>query len=208
VGRPVRAPWIALAAALAALGVLAALLAADVRSWPPALASGDDLFAASAPGATWTPPTRLGGLAQDLLGLQGDVQLRRALQLYRESGAVPQRLDNAIDVQTARAEAQDALATAARQSRPQSASQALTLLGILALRSVAVGGVSSQTDAALSDFTDAVRADPGNELAKYDLELLLRLTAAHGVRAGAGQGSGVGRSGRHGGAGGVPGSGY
>jgi hypothetical protein len=52
-----------------------------------------------------------------------------------------------------------------------------------------------------------VRTDPENELAKYDLELLLRLTAAHGVRAGAGQSSGVGRSGRHGAAG-LPGSGF
>jgi hypothetical protein len=192
---------------LAALGVLAALLAADVRSWPPALASGDALFAASAPGATWTPPTRLGALAQDVLGVQGDLRLRRALQLYRQSGAIPQRLDNAINVQTARAEAQNALTAAAQHSPPDSASQALTLLGILAFGTVSVGGASSQTDTALSDFTDAVRTDPGNDLAKYDLELLLRLTAAHGVRAGAGQSSGVGRSGRHG-AGGLPGSGF
>ena len=207
-GRLVRALWVAVAAVLAGLAVLAALLAADVRSWPPALASGDSLFAASGSGATWKPPTRLGGLAQDLLAVEGDLQLRRALQLYRESGAVPQRLDNALEVQTARAAAQDALAAAARDSRPQDASQALTLLGILAFRAVAVGGGSSQTDAALSDFTDAVRTDPGNELAKYDLELLLRLTAAHGARPGAGQGSGFGGNDRHGGAGGVPGSGY
>jgi hypothetical protein len=208
VGRTVRAFRIALGAVLLAVAVLAALLAADVRVWPPALASGDALYAASAPGATWTPPTRLGGVAQDLLGLQGDLQLRRALELYRKSAAVPQRLDNALDVQTARAQAQDELAAAARHSPPQGASQALTLLGILAFRAVTVGGAPSQTDAALSDFTDAVRTDPGNELAKYDLELLLRLTGAHGVRAGTGQGSGVGRSGRHGGAGGIPGSGY
>ena len=202
-----RALRIALAAALVALAVLAALLAADVRSWPVALASGDALYAASAPNVTWTPPTRLGALSQDLLGVQVDLRLRRALQLYRESSAIPQRLDNAIEVQTVRADAQNALTAAARQSPPQGASQALTLLGILAFRAVAVGGASSQTDAAVSDFTDAVRTDPGNDLAKYDLELLLRLTAAHGVRAGAGQSSGVGRSGRHGAAG-LPGSGF
>ena len=207
-GRRVSALRLALAALLAAFGVLAALLAADVRSWPPALASGDALYAASASGANWTPPTRLGGLAQDLLGVRSDVQLRRALQLYRQSGAAPQRLDNALTVQTASVDAQNALAAAARQSPPQGASQALTLLGILAFRSVAEGGGSSQTDAALSDFTDAVRTDPQNDLAKYDLELLLRLTAAHGVRAGAGQGSGSGRTGRHGAAGGLPGSGF
>jgi hypothetical protein len=203
----VRTLWIALAAVLTTLGVLAGLLAADVRSWPPALASDDALYAASTPVTTWTPPTRLGGLAQDLLGVQGDVRLRRALQLYRKSGAVHERLDNAVNVQTLRAEAQDALTAAAQHSPPQGASQALTLLGILAFQTVAVGGSSNQTDVALSEFTDAVRTDPGNDLAKYDLELLLRLTAAHGVRAGAGQSSGAGRSGRQG-AGGLPGSGF
>lgn len=204
-----KALWIVVGTMLAALGVVAALLAADVRSWPPALASGDALYAASTPGVTWAPPTRLGGLAQHLLGLQGELRLRRALQLYRRSNAVPQRLDNTLDVQTARAEAQDALAAAARDtSPPQDASQALTLLGILAFGAVAAGGGPGQTDAALSDFTDAVRADPGNELAKYDLELLLRLSAAHGSRAGAGQSSGGGKTGRHGAGGGVAGSGY
>jgi hypothetical protein len=199
---------IALATVLVALAVLAALLAADVRSWPGALTSGDALYASSPSSATWAPPTRLGGLALNLLGLHGDVQLRRAFQLFREAGATPQRLDNALEVQTARADAQEALAAAARRSPPQAASQALTLLGILAFRAVASGGGPSQTDAALSDFTDAVRADPGNDLAKFDLELLLRLSAAHGVRAGGGQGSGFGRGGRHGAAGGLPGSGY
>ena len=97
---------------------------------------------------------------------------------------------------------------AARRSAPEGASQALAVLGILAFEAVSANGASNQTDAAIADFTDAVRADPGNEPAKYDLELLLRLTAAHGDRTGAGQGSGVGRTGRRGGAGGLPGSGY
>ena len=206
-GQLVRAARILVGVLLAALAVLAALFAADVRSWPAALVSGDAVYAASAPSASWAPRTRLGGLAEDALGLRGELRLRRALQLYRESTAVPQRLDEALAVQTTRADAQVALAAAARDSSPQGTSQALTLLGILAFHSVAVGGAPSQTDAALSDFTDAVRVDPDNELAKYDLELLLRLTAAHGVRRG-GQGSGVGKGGRRGGAGGLPGSGF
>jgi hypothetical protein len=197
-----------IAAVLAGLAVGAALLAGDVRSWPPALAGGDALYGASARGATWSPHTRLGGLAQDVLGLQEDVQLRRALQLYREGTAAPQRLDNALEVQAAREQAEEALAAVARRSRPQDASQALTLLGILALGTKAAGGASNQSDAALSNFSDAVRTDPGNELAKYDLELLLRLTAAHGSRNGGGQSSGSGRSGSHNGSAGLPGSGY
>ena len=104
---------------------------------------------------------------------------------------------------TSRTLAQNALGAAARDSPPQRASQALTLLGIIA----AEGG-STQADAALSNFTDAVRTYPGNEHAKYNLELLLRLTAANDVRAGAGQGSGSGKSGQSGAAVRPPGRGY
>lgn len=203
-----RALGIALGGVLAALAVLIALLAADVRSWPGAIDSGDAVYAASAPGVSWTPSTRLGGLAEDLLGAQDDLRLRQALVRYRESTALPQRLDNALDVQAARGQAQQALSAAARRASPPAASQVLTLLGILTFGSVSANGTSNQADAAIADFTDAVRADPDDELAKYDLELLLRLTAAHGVRTGAGQGSGFGGNGRRGGAGGLPGSGY
>jgi hypothetical protein len=188
--------------------VLAALLAADVRSWPPALESGDALYAAGTPGTTWSPHTRLGGLAQDLLGLRNELQLRRALQLYRRSTATPERLDNALGVQVARTQAQEALAAAARRSSSQDASQALTLLAILTFGSNATGAASNQADAAISTFTGAVRTDPGNELAKYDLELLLRMTAAHGTRTGGAQSSGFGRSGSHNGSAGTPGGGY
>ena len=101
-----------------------------------------------------------------------------------------------------------------RSPRPRStptravASQARTLLGILSFGASAQGAGPSQVDAAIADFTDAIRADPGNEAAKFDLELLLRLTVAHGVRTGRGTGGGFGRTGRHGAGGGVPGSGY
>ena len=64
---------------------------------------------------------------------------RRALQLYTLASALPQRLDNALEVQTARAQAQDALATAARDPDPQRAAQARTLLGILTFGDVRVG---------------------------------------------------------------------
>jgi hypothetical protein len=204
----VRMLAIVVGVALAPLAVLGALLAADVRSWPGAITSGDALYAASAPDVSWTPSTRLGALARDLLGVQDDLQLREALLRYRQSASLPQRLDNALSVQAARGQAQEALAAAARRSAPEGASQALAVLGILAFEAVSANGTANQTDAAIADFTDAVRADPGNEAAKYDLELLLRLTAAHGSRTGAGQGSGVGRTGRRGGAGGLPGSGY
>jgi hypothetical protein len=199
---------LALAGLVVAAAVLVAVLAADVRSWPAALAGGDAVYAATPGRASWTPSTRLGGLAEGLLGVHDDVAQRRALQLYSVSSGLHRRLDNALEVQTARAQAQDALASAARDSAPQRAAQARTLLGILTFGASASGGSQSQVDAAVSDFTDAIRADPEADFAKFDLELLLRLTAAHGTRAGPGHGNGLGATGRHGAGGGVPGNGY
>jgi hypothetical protein len=166
------------------------------------------VYAATPGRATWTPSTRLGGLAETLVGAHEEVALRRALQLYSVSSGLHQRLDNALDVQTARAQAQDALASAARDPDPQRAAQARTLLGILTFGASASGGSQNQVDAAISDFTDAIRADPGDDFAKFDLELLLRLTAAHGTRTGPGQSNGQITTGRHGAGGGVPGNGY
>ena len=199
---------VGVAAALVALAVVVALLAADVRSWPRTFAAEDAVLAATPARATWTPATHLGGTAADLLGTGDDVTFRRALQLYVDATRRHQRLDNAVDVQTARATAQDALAAAALDGDARRAAQARTLLGILSFGASAQGAGPSQVDAAVSDFTDAIRADPGDEDAKFDLELLLRLTVAHGVRSGRGTGGGFGRTGRHGAGGGVPGSGY
>jgi hypothetical protein len=199
---------LALAGLLVAAAVLVALLAADVRAWPGGLTGGDAVYAATPGRATWTPSTRLGGLAEGLLGVRDDVSQRRALQLYSVAIGLHQRLDNAIDVQTARAQALTALATAARDPDAQHASQARTLLGILTFGASASGGAQNQVDAAIADFTDAIRADPADVFAKFDLELLLRLTAAHGTRIGPGQSNGPGATGHHGAGGGVPGNGY
>lgn len=197
-----------IATLLVAASVLVALLAADVRSWPPALSSGDAVYTATPGRAEWPAAARLGGLAGSLLGTDDDVTYRKALQRYSLAIGVRQRLDNALDVQTARAEAQDALALAARDSDPRRAAQARTLLGILTFGASAAGGSQNQVDAAAADFTDAIKADPGDDAAKFDLELILRLTAAHGTRIGPGQSNGLGSTGRHGAGGGLPGNGY
>lgn len=203
--RPLR---LAAAVLLAALAAAAALLAGDVRAWRDSLAAGDAVYAVAPARADWTPAARLGGVAGSLLGVAGDVSARRALQLYRTSAAIPQRLDTAVEAATARAEAETALAAVARSADARRASQALTLLGVLAFGAGATGGGANQADAAVSDFTDAVRLDPENADAKRDLELLLRLSAAHGTRTGAGRSTGIGRGGRRGAGGGLPGSGY
>jgi hypothetical protein len=193
------------ATVLVAIAVLAALLAGDVDGWQRALAQGDAVYAATPGRATWTPATTLGGAAASLLGTHDDVAFRRGLQLYAVAKATPNRLDTAVELQTLRSQADAALAAA---THGRFASQAETLLGVLAFQQTANGGGSNQTDAAVADFTNAVRANPMNAAAKFDLELLLRLTAAHGTRTGAGPGRSFGRGGRRGAGGGVPGSGY
>lgn len=199
---------LALAALLAAGAALAALLAADVRSWGSSLPAGDAVYAATPSRASWRPSTRLDGAAEALLGVGGDLQLREALQRYVNASKLRLRLDNAAEVEAARARAEDALARVARSSDPRRAAQALTLLGVLAFRESASGGAQSQVDAALTDFADAARAYPAAEDPAYDLELLLRLSEARGLRVEPGQGSGFGRSGRRGAGSGQPGSGY
>jgi hypothetical protein len=204
----VRAVRLAGIVGLAAVAVLAIVLARDVRAWRSSLESGDAVYATNPAGASWRPSTHLGGLAGDLLEVDRQARFREALQLYRRAARVPARLDNARSVAALRDRAQKALATAARDPDPQRASQALTLLGILAFGAVAQGGGQLQLDAAASDFTDAIRTHPANEPAKFDLELLLRSAAAHGVQVRPGTGGGFGRSGRRGAGGGVTGRGY
>jgi hypothetical protein len=193
------------AIALTAVAVLAALLAGDVRSWPKALTQGDAAYGVTPHRAAWSPSTRLGGTAGTLLGTSDDISFRRALQLYRIAQSTPNRLDTAVELQTLRSQADSSLSAAARGAN---ASQADTLLGILAFDESAGGAGSNAADAAISDFANAVRADPSNVAAKFDLELMLRLTEAHGTRTGAGPGGSFGRGGRHGAGGGVPGNGY
>ena len=66
----------------------------------------------------------------------------------------------------------------------------------------------SRVQAAFADLTDAVRANPDDVTAKFDLELLLRLSAKRDVRPVEPVGGGQGAAGKRGGGSGVPGEGY
>lgn len=199
---------VALAIVLAVAATFSALLAHGVTAWSAALRGGDVVYAATPSRARWHVSVPLGGAAESLLGVRDDVDLRHALQQYVNAGKLRLRLDNAVEVEGARGRAQDALERVVRTSQGGRASQALTLLGVLAFRASASGSSQSQVDAAISDFSDALRADPGNGDAAFDLELLLRLTTANGTRIEPGQGGGFGRTGRRGAGGSQPGNGY
>jgi hypothetical protein len=199
---------LAIGVALVAAAAAAAVLAVDVRTANRALRDGDAAYAAAPGHVSWRADATLGGSARSLLGIDADLRVRTALQLATAAHDSRLRLDNGVAVETLRARAQDALSRVANGSDRAAASQARTLLGILAFSSSANGGDQSGVDAALAAFTDAIRAAPSNPDPKYDLELLLRLTSVEGTRTGQGEGGGFGRGGRQGSGGGTPGRGY
>jgi hypothetical protein len=205
------------AVVLLVLAVLTALLAADVHSWQRTLRDDDAGLSEAPKVSAWQAHTHLSSLAEHVLGVGDDLAARRAIALYLENVDVPVRLDNAQQVAVARGRAEQALAAVARSSRGARASQAETLLGVLVFTDVGpsndpfeetTGIDPDQAQASLTDFEDAVRADPQNALAKYDLELVLRVLLSQGIRVGAGQQTGAGSSGQRGAGGGVPGNGY
>jgi hypothetical protein len=203
-----RALRLGMAGVLVVLAVVAALLAADVRAWPAALERGDAAYAIAPRHARWTPTTHLGTFAATVLGVSDELAARVALRRFSQVAGLHQHLNDALEVQTEREAAINALAGPASSADPRLAAQARTLLGILTFSEAAEGGGISQTDAAIADFTDAVRVDPGDTAAKFDLELLLRLNAAHGHRRGSGPVNAFGNTGHAGSSGGAPGSGY
>jgi hypothetical protein len=189
---------------LVAVAVAVALLAADVRGWQRTLSVED-----TRAGTVWPASPRLpGDPAAALLGVADDVRARKAIRAFQQVVGVHARLDDAQPVTAARAEAEAELALVARGTGPR-ASQAATLLGVLAFSDASRGGGGgSQVDTALAELDAAIRADPGNSVAKYDLELLLRTLVAHGSRTGTNGGSGTGGKGRNGAGSGTPGRGY
>ncbi len=194
-------------AALTAVAVIAALLAADVRAWPAALEHGDAVYAIAPGRARWTPATNLGGLSEDMLGTAADVAARRALQGYRGVADDPQHVNSALPLGTQLVGAIDELSGPASSTDPLMASQARTLLGILTFAEAAVGGGATPGETAVADFTDAVRIDPGDTAAKFDLELLLRLAAQSRQPRRSKLAKGSGRTGR-GASGSASGSGF
>jgi hypothetical protein len=203
--RPAR---VAAAVVLVAAAVLLALFGADVASWSNRMRS-DDLRFRVDPDTTpaWTAGTTLpASWSRALLGLDDDRSLRRAVASFRTAYQTGQGFDNGVTRRRRRAAAEAALTAVGGGNAAQS--QAQDLLGVLAFAgasSVAGGG---GVDAAVSAFQNAVRLDPTNVSAQYNLELLLHELTAKGVRVGPSSAPGPRATGRQGAGAGTPGSGY
>ena len=104
--------------------------------------------------------------------------------------------------------AEIALSDVAARGAAAPASQAGNLLGVLVIRAGTIIGRVTPDDRARAAWEAAIRRDPSNTDAKYNLELLLRRTRATSTRQGPGNGSGALGHGRRGAGSGTPGRGY
>jgi hypothetical protein len=199
---------------LTVAGALAFVLANDVSSWRRTLGA-DAVAYSAAPGqpARLTAPTILpSGVSGRLLAVERDRQWLAALQQFVVTYNITEDADGLGPASYQLLHAGErALSKVTQDPDPARASQAYNLLAVLVFRSAYPGsGVDpGLIQEALSDLQNAVRVDKGDELAKENLELALRvLVAKHGVSL---KNQGVGDKAtriRKGGQGGTPGSGY
>ncbi len=179
-------------------------------AWRDAIARGDARLAAE-PEATagqWSAATVVpGDPGGSLLDVSDDLLVRDAFRLYGVARATPEGYDNGQERAATRAHAEVALAEVTSKGSAVQASAAGNLLGVL-LTDATGGGAAAAEDRARASFDAAIRADPGNADAKYNLELLLRRQRVVGTRAGKTNGSGARGASRRGAGAGTPGSGY
>jgi hypothetical protein len=205
---PVR---LGVATVLIAAGVFCALLAADVRSWASGLRAGDTHFSQAPRAARWSPPTILPfDPASRILDLSDQLAFRRALRSFVGAESLGNGFDNGYSESRTRAAVETTLAKVAQSSDARRASQAENLLGILAFADSRQRGPSAPApiDRSVAAFQAAVRLDPSNEAAKFNLEWLLRRLAAKGTRRGSNASSSGPAKGHRGAGGGLPGRGY
>jgi hypothetical protein len=189
--------------------VALAVAAHDALAWRSALTRGDARLASAPASARWRASTVLpGDPARSALELGDDLALRRAVRAFLVAEATRRGFDNGVTQTRVRSGAEILLSDLAARGSAASASQAGDLLGVLVASAGQVVGGVTPDDRARSAFEAAVRRDPANVDAKYNLELLLRRTKANTTRQGPGSGSGSLGHGRRGAGAGTPGRGY
>jgi hypothetical protein len=173
-----KAALLGLAAVCLAAAASAALLATDVRGWQSALRADDaravtDRGRTMPRGADELVPFHI---ARDLLGVRDDLELRRALVLFRAGYTGIPSQDQSTAGTAARAGAETALERLVRGgSDDRQASTAANLLGVLELVDAAVGegGNDASIGSAIVELQNAIRLDPADEDAKANLELAM-----------------------------------
>jgi hypothetical protein len=188
-----------------------AALAADVLSWRSAVRDADRQFAASPASASWTPDTLLpAGVTRGLLGLDTPLRFRRAMQSFAAVRAAGAGYDNGLTESQSRGELESVLSDLSQSRDRTIASEADNLLGVLAFTDATPAGpiAPAPVDQSVADFQAAVRLDPADTDAKFNLERLLHELIAKGVRVGPGSTAAGPGKGHRGAGGGIPGRGY
>jgi hypothetical protein len=199
------------AVALLAATVVLVLFASDVLAWRDVIRTGDRTFSTNPAAATWKANTSFpSSAARTVLGLDLALRFRAAEQSFAAVQAAGPGYDNGVSEARTRGVLEAALAGLAQSRDHVIASQADNLLGILAFADSARTGpiAPAPVDQSVADFQAAVRLDPTNTDAKFNLELLLRQLLAKGVRPGAGSTAAGPARGHRGAGGGLPGRGY
>jgi hypothetical protein len=202
---------IALAAALLVVAAFAALLAADVRGWRDGIRSGDAVFAQRPADASWSGSSVLpGDPARAILGLDGELAYRRAIQSFVAVETAGNGFDNGYSESRARGALEAELADQARGAGDRRGSELENMIGILAFLDSKQRGPSAPApvDRSVAGFRSAAQLDPSNADAKYNLEWLLQALAAKGTRKGSSSSSAGPAKGHKGAGGGLPGRGY
>ena len=164
------------AAACLLLAVLLLLFAADARRWGKRMAADDLRSAANPlPANLWRPQELAPfGLAKRVLGIEDDLQYRRAVKLFR-LGRPRENIGGKLTA-ALRAQSQIALTEVSETGADRvRRSQAANLLGILSF-SLAVRDPSLTTtflQNAVANFRDAMALDPANADARFNLEYAL-----------------------------------
>jgi tetratricopeptide (TPR) repeat protein len=160
------------------VAVLLFLLATDVRGWSARFAADDLRYRANpVPGNLWKPSQVAPfGLARDVLGIQDDIDYRRALRSFRLGRPLESNLYG-VKTSTLRAEAQVEMAEVADHGDDlPRRSQAANLLGVLgfamAARDLALRDTFLRD--AISSFRQAIALDPENDDALFNLEFALQ----------------------------------
>jgi hypothetical protein len=179
---------VALALVAVLLAVGAAVLAVEVHRFPEAAAREDARVAATAPADGWARGDAGASAAvRRMLDVGDAVQFRRALVLYRRArDRIDEQARTAGELR-ASAAAEAALADVERGDGPSAIrSRAATLEAVLLFDDAVYE--RQEGDLFLEQASDrlrlAIRLDPRNDDAKYDLELLLRLAIARRGRTG------------------------
>ncbi len=118
-----------------------------------------------------------GAVAPKAVGLEDDLRYRRAVWLYARANPSNTTVYLTPTQEALRASLEPKLIDASRaETDPRRRSRLLNLLGVVAMSRYAVdpGDRSGTVRAAIDSFSNAIKADPENADAKFNLEIVLR----------------------------------